>query len=52
MLLFAAGGFLAWMVVPLLFGQESNLFRATFAALAVLVLGYARVRWGWRVRWR
>jgi Cu+-exporting ATPase len=36
----AAIGFLAWTVGPLLFGAQPNFFRATFAALAVLVLGY------------
>jgi heavy metal translocating P-type ATPase len=39
-LIVAAGGFLAWTVGPLLFGGDPNFFRATFAALAVLVLGY------------
>ncbi|MBW3578566.1 MAG: heavy metal translocating P-type ATPase [Actinobacteria bacterium] len=39
-LLFAAGGFVAWTLGPLLFGGSPNFFRATFAALAVLVLGY------------
>jgi len=39
-LLFAVGGFLAWTVGPLLFGLPPDFFRATFAALAVLVLGY------------
>jgi heavy metal translocating P-type ATPase len=39
-LLFAAAGFTAWTVGPLLFGQPPDLARATFAALAVLVLGY------------
>ncbi len=39
-LTFAAGGFLAWTVGPTLFGGDPNFFRATFAALAVLVLGY------------
>ncbi len=39
-LIFAAGGFLTWTVGPLLFGGDPNFFRATFAALAVLVLGY------------
>ncbi len=37
---FAALGFLIWAVVPLFFGDPPNLFRATFAALAVLVMGY------------
>ncbi|MEX0659905.1 MAG: heavy metal translocating P-type ATPase [Egibacteraceae bacterium] len=36
----AAGAFVAWTLGPLLFGQPPNVFRATFAALAVLVLGY------------
>ncbi|WP_205855847.1 heavy metal translocating P-type ATPase, partial [Phytoactinopolyspora endophytica] len=36
----AAGSFLAWTVGPLLFGESPDFFRATFAALAVLVLGY------------
>ncbi|MDP8927980.1 MAG: cation-translocating P-type ATPase, partial [Actinomycetota bacterium] len=39
-LLFAAVGFVGWAVVPLVFGGGPNFFRATFAALAVLVLGY------------
>ncbi|MDP9023491.1 MAG: heavy metal translocating P-type ATPase, partial [Actinomycetota bacterium] len=39
-LAFAAGGFLAWTLGPVLFGGSPNFFRATFAALAVLVLGY------------
>ena len=33
-------GFLGWTVVPLLVGDGANLFRATFATLSVLVLGY------------
>ena len=37
---FAAVGFLGWAVVPVLLGGGPDLFRATFAALAVLVLGY------------
>ncbi len=36
----AAIGFLGWTVGPLLVGQPPNFFRATFAVLAVLVLGY------------
>lgn len=39
-LAFAAIGFLGWTVGPVLFGGSPNVFRATFAALAVLVLGY------------
>ncbi len=39
-LLFAAASFLGWTLVPLLLGEGPNLFRATFTALAVLVLGY------------
>jgi Cu+-exporting ATPase len=39
-LLFAAAGFLGWTIIPLFFGEGPNFFRATFAALAVLVLGY------------
>ena len=37
---FAAVGFVGWTVVPALIGGGPDLFRATFAALAVLVLGY------------
>ncbi len=36
----AAAGFAIWTVGPLLFGEPPNFSRATFAALAVLVLGY------------
>lgn len=39
-LAFAAAGFVGWTVGPLLFGGSPDFFRATFAALAVLVLGY------------
>ncbi|HWB71683.1 MAG TPA: heavy metal translocating P-type ATPase [Egibacteraceae bacterium] len=39
-LVFAALGFAGWIVGPLLAGGGPDLFRATFAALAVLVLGY------------
>ncbi|MFP5252307.1 MAG: heavy metal translocating P-type ATPase [Actinomycetes bacterium] len=39
-LAFAAGGFLAWTLGPVVFGGSPDFFRATFAALAVLVLGY------------
>ncbi len=39
-LIFAAAGFVGWTLGPLLFGAGPNFFRATFAALAVLVLGY------------
>ena len=39
-LVFAGGAFLGWTVGPLLVGGEPDFFRATFAALAVLVLGY------------
>jgi Cu+-exporting ATPase len=39
-LVFAAIGFMIWAVGPLLFGEPPNLFRAVFAALAVLVMGY------------
>ncbi|MDP8932444.1 MAG: heavy metal translocating P-type ATPase, partial [Actinomycetota bacterium] len=39
-LIFAAAGFVGWTLGPLLFGGGPNFFRATFAALAVLVLGY------------
>ncbi|MDP8957857.1 MAG: heavy metal translocating P-type ATPase [Actinomycetota bacterium] len=37
---FAAAGFLGWTLIPVLLGGTPNFFRATFAALAVLVLGY------------
>ncbi|MFN2555867.1 MAG: heavy metal translocating P-type ATPase [Nitriliruptorales bacterium] len=39
-LICAAAGFGAWTLGPLLFGSGPDFFRATFAALAVLVLGY------------
>lgn len=39
-LVIAAGSFLLWTLGPLLFGESPDFFRATFAALAVLVLGY------------
>ncbi|MBI2237018.1 MAG: heavy metal translocating P-type ATPase [Actinobacteria bacterium] len=39
-LFFAALGFVVWAVVPPFFGHQPNFFRATFAALAVLVMGY------------
>ena len=39
-LAFAAAGFLGWTLIPLLLGGGPDFFRATFAALAVLVLGY------------
>ena len=39
-LFFAALGFVLWVVVPLFSGATPNLYRATFAALAVLVMGY------------
>ncbi|UGY91256.1 heavy metal translocating P-type ATPase [Streptomyces gobiensis] len=39
-LVFAAAAFVFWTLAPLLWGQGPDLFRATFAALAVLVLGY------------
>ncbi|MGH2695236.1 MAG: heavy metal translocating P-type ATPase, partial [Actinomycetota bacterium] len=39
-LAFAVLAFLIWAVGPALFGDGPNFFRATFAALAVLVMGY------------
>ena len=39
-LAFAAAAVVGWTVIPVLLGGEPQLFRATFAALAVLVLGY------------
>ncbi|MGH2695016.1 MAG: heavy metal translocating P-type ATPase, partial [Actinomycetota bacterium] len=39
-LLFAGGAFLAWSLIPALFGDGPNFFRASFAALAALVMGY------------
>ncbi|WP_420810517.1 heavy metal translocating P-type ATPase [Jiangella aurantiaca] len=39
-LVIAAGSLLVWTLGPLLFGGSPDVFRATFAALAVLVLGY------------
>ncbi len=39
-LIFAAFGFIAWTAGPLFFGEGPDWFRATFAALAALVLGY------------
>ncbi len=39
-LVFASAAFLGWTVVPVLAGGGPDLIRATFAALAVLVLGY------------
>lgn len=39
-LAFAALGFAVWAIGPLLLGGSPDLFRATFAALAVLVMGY------------
>ena len=39
-LAFAALGFLVWSVVPLFFGDPPDFFRASLAALAVLVMGY------------
>ncbi len=39
-LAFAAAGFFGWTLIPLLLGGNPDFFRAAFAALAVLVLGY------------
>ena len=39
-LTFAVAAFLGWTLLPALFGNGPDLFRATFATLAVLVLGY------------
>jgi Cu+-exporting ATPase len=39
-LAFAAAAFLGWTIIPVLLGGQPDVFRATFAALAVLVLGY------------
>ena len=39
-LVFAALGFLVWTLLPLFTGTGPDFFRATFAALAVLVMGY------------
>jgi Cu+-exporting ATPase len=47
----AAIAFLAWTVGPLLLGRPPDFFRATFAVLAVLVLGYPCAL-GTATRWR
>jgi len=39
-LIIAAGSFFWWLLAPLVAGGEPELFRATFAGLAVLVMGY------------
>lgn len=39
-LVFAGAAIAIWVVGPLLFGGSPDYFRATFAALAVLVMGY------------
>jgi heavy metal translocating P-type ATPase len=39
-LAFAAASFLGWAIIPALVGDGPDFFRGTFAALAVLVLGY------------
>lgn len=37
---FAALAFAVWIVIPAILGDGPNFFRSTFAALAVLVMGY------------
>ena len=39
-LLFAAGGFLGWLVLPAIFGDGADWNRALLAGLAALVMGY------------